>query len=103
MAINTKALTFEAGYIIVTEPNGQRTKYPVEVLASNITTGVTYAQVQAITALSNLLAVLIRTLIDREILDESFLEDGEYTLESITEAIEQMGGDYGDPDISVEE
>jgi len=105
MAINTKALTFEAGYITVTEPNGSRTRYPIADMlrAADIPTGLTYSQVQAVTALANLVAVLIRTLISRNVLDESFLEDGDYTLESLTEAIEQMGGDYGDPDISVEE
>jgi len=93
----------EPGYIIV-EIDGKKTQHSIaRVLRAADIPSLTYVQVQAITALANLTAVLIRTLISRDILDDSFLEDGEYSLESITEALEEMGGDYGDPDISVTE
>lgn len=103
MAIEDMA--FSSGYITLTRTGDNRTRYAIaDVLrALDIPTGLTYSQVQAVTALANLVAILIRTLISRDVLDESFLEGGEYTLESITEAIEQMGGDYGEPDLSVEE
>jgi hypothetical protein len=104
MSNNVKHISFSPGYITITDESGSGTRYAVANIlrALDIPTGLTYTQVQAVTALSNILAVLIRTLVARDILDESFLEDGEYTLESLTEAIEQMGGDYGDPDISVD-
>ena len=97
-----KDFQVEAGYLVVTYNSGPPRRIPISKIlrAADIPTGLTYTQVTAITALANMTGILIRTLIARDILDESFLEDGEYTLESITEAIEQMGGDYGDPDIS---
>ena len=105
MANAVKGLSFSPGYITQTDDGGNQTRYSIAnvLRALDIPTGLTYSQVQAVTALSNLVAVLIRTLISRDVLDESFLEGCEYTLESITEAIEQMGGDYGEPDISVVE
>ena len=62
---------------------------------------LTYAQVGAVTSLANLVAVLIRTLIDRQVLDESFLENDDYDLDAIIQSIEAMGGAYHEPDISV--
>ena len=105
MANKAQRLVFEAGYIVVTDTSGSSTRYPIAAIlrAADIPTGLTYTQVQAITALSNLVAVLIRTLIAREVIDENFLEEGEMDLEAITEAIELMGGDYGDPDIGVDD
>ena len=97
-------IVFEAGFItLVRTGGGNTTRYAVaDILrALDIPTGLTQTQVGAITTLANLVAVLIRTLINRDVLDDAFLEGGEYNLESITEAIEEMGGDYAEPDISV--
>jgi hypothetical protein len=98
-------ITFTPGYITLYDGGNNPTAHKVSNLlrALDIPAGLTYTQVQAITTLANLAGVLIRTLIARDILDDSFLEDGEYNLESITEAIGQMGGDYGEPDLSVTE
>ena len=98
-----KDIAFTAGYITVTRDDGPPTQYSIaDVLrALDIPTGLTYSQVGAITTLANLMVVLIRTLIARDVLDESFLEDGEYDLNSIVEAIDEMGGDYVKPDLSV--
>ncbi len=98
-----KDIAFSSGYITVTHESGVPRRYPIaKVLrALDIPIGLTYAQVGAIKTLANLTAVLIRTLIARDYLDDDFLEKGEYNLESITESIEEMGGDYKEPDISV--
>ncbi|KKL94579.1 hypothetical protein LCGC14_1863280 [marine sediment metagenome] len=100
MAIDN--IAFSSGYITVTREGGNQTRYAIaDVLrALDIPTGLTYSQVGAITTLANLVVVLIRTLIERDVLDDAFLE-GDYNLESIVESIEEMGGDYGEPDISV--
>ncbi len=91
----------EPGYIIV-EIDGQRTQYAIaEILRAADIPSLTYEQVGAIKTLANLVVVLIRTLIDRDILNESFLEDGEYDLAAIVKTIEDMGGDYGEPDLTV--
>ena len=70
--------------------------------AADIPAGLTYTQVSAISSLANLIVVLIRTLIDREVLNESFLENDDLDLDHIIYAIEQMGGAYHEPDIAVD-
>ena len=96
-------IAFSSGYMTLTYQNGTRSRQPVDAIlrAVDIPTGLTYNQVGAVTTLANLLVVLVRTLIDREVLDESFLESGDYDLDDIVGAIELMGGDYNLPDIEV--
>ena len=96
-------ITFESGSIVVTDDRGNSHRHDIAnvLRAADVPTGITYSQVTSITALANLIAVLIRTLIDREVLDESFLEDDDLDLDHIVYSIEQMGGAYHEPDISV--
>ncbi len=103
MANSVTGLSFSPGYITLLFDNGTRTQYPVaDILrALDIPTGLTYQQVSAITTLANLVVVLVRTLVAKEVIDENFLEEGEFDLGDIIESIEDMGGDYGEPDISV--
>lgn len=98
-----KDIAFSSGYITITRESGAPTQYPIAAVlrALDIPKGLTYAQVGAITTLANLVVVLIRTLIDRQILDEAFLENDDLDLDAIIESIENMGGDYGEPDIEV--
>ena len=99
-------ITPSAGYLTITRDGGIPVRYSIKSLlrAADIPTGLTYAQVGAITTLANLVVVLIRTLIDRKVLDESFGEgDGDLSLdlEHLIRAIEEMGGAYHDPDLTV--
>ena len=98
-----KDIAFSPGYITITNDNGTRTQYSVaDILrALDIPAGLTYQQVSAITTLANLIVVLIRTLIDRQVLNESFMENDDYDLDALIESIESMGGAYHEPDISV--
>ncbi len=100
MAVNN--ITFESGYIVLHRDSGGSTKYPIASVlrALDIPTGLTYAQVGAVSTLANMFAVLIRTLIDRDILNESFMENGDYDLAAIVQSIEDMGGSFVEPDIS---
>ncbi len=100
---NVVGVTLELGLLVITI-DGQRTGlHLADVLrAADIPTGLNHTQVQAITALANLTAVLIRTLIDRQVLDESFMEHDELDLDHIVGAIEDMGGAYHEPDITVQ-
>jgi hypothetical protein len=102
MAITS--ITFEPGYIVTRDENGKdATRYPIAgALRALDIPALTHTQVKAITSLANLTAVLIRTLIAQAVIGESFMEDGDYDLAAIVQAIEDMGGDYGEPDISVE-
>lgn len=94
-------LVFEAGFIVVHRDSGAPKRYAIaDVLRALDIPALTYSQVATISTLANLVAVLIRTLIDRQVLDESFLEDGGYNLDDIVETIAGMGGDYGEPDLT---
>jgi hypothetical protein len=99
-----KNVTLESGYIVVEMDSGAPKRIPISKVlrAADIPTGLTYTQVGAIKTLANLIVILIRTLIDREVLDESFLEKDDISLDAIIETIEEMGGAYHDPDLTVE-
>jgi hypothetical protein len=88
------------GYLVI-DIDGQKTQYPISLAlrAADIPTGLTHIQVAGLTSLANLVVVLTRTLIAREVLNEDFMEEGEYDLTAVIEAIEKLGGDYGEPDI----
>lgn len=101
---NVASIAFEPGFLITKDANGKGImKYPIAtgLRVEDIPVGLTYTQVQAITSLANLVAVLIRTLIDKQVLNTSFLENDDYSLDAVIQSIERMGGDYGEPDISV--
>ncbi len=96
-------ITFESGFMVLTRENNRQTRYPIaDVLrALDIPTGLTFSQVGAITTLANHLVVLLRTLIDKGVLNEDFLEDGGYHLTLLQQSIEDMGGDYVEPNLTV--
>ena len=95
-----KNISFEAGFIVV-ETDGPPRQYAIaDMLRAADIPALTYSQVSSIKALANLVAILVRTLIDRQVLGESFLEDGDINLDDMVEALENMGGDYGEPDLS---
>ncbi len=91
----------EPGFIIV-EIDGQRTQYPIaDILRAADIPALTYEQVGAIKTLANLFVVAIRALIEKGLLSDGVLEDGGYDLTAIIETIEGMGGDFGEPDLTV--
>ncbi len=75
--------------------SGPPTKYPIAAVlrALDIPSGITPDKIKAITTLANLFVIVIRTLIDKGILGESFLERDEMDLDHIQYVISQMGGD----------
>ncbi len=101
MADKATDVQFTPGHITLTDNGGRRTKHKIELTLGNIPTGLNQEQVKPIATLSNLVLVLIRTLIAKGVLDQKFLEEGEYDLQAIIESAEDMGGDYSMPDISV--
>ena len=95
-------LTFEAGYIVVHRDSGAPAQYPIaDVLRAADIPTLTYEQVAAITTLANLVVILIRTLIDRQVLDETFADSLglDMDLDHIIAAVEAMGGTYQEPDL----
>ena len=102
MAKDTDKVELTPGTITLTDSHGRKTSHAIASLlrATDIPTGLTYAQVGAISTLASLVVVLVRTLIHRGVLDDSFLEKGEYDLATIIEVLENMGADFGVPDIT---
>ena len=99
MAKETLDFATEPGSILTTDSSGNKSKWPIADMlrAADIPIGLTHTQVASISALANLVVILIRTLIDRQVLNESFLEDDDMDLDHIIAAIEAMGGSYHDP------
>ena len=94
-------LSTAPGYL-VREENGRKSQLSLsKMLRAADIPALTYEQVGAIKTLANLVVVLIRTLIAKDMLNQEFLEEGEYDLEAMIQSIEDMGGDYSMPDISV--
>ena len=90
------------GFLRITDDGGAKHQIAIaDVLRAADIPALTYSQVGAIKTLANMVVVLIRTLIDRQILNESFMENDDYDLDAIIESIEDMGGDYGEPDLTV--
>jgi len=91
----------ERGYITIATSSGPPTKYPVADLlrAADIPVGLTHTQVAGVTYLANLVVVLIRTLIARDLLDEDFADNlgMDWDLEHIVHALESLGGAYHEP------
>lgn len=92
----------EPGYIKVVPDSGPPVRYPIaDILrALDIPVGLTHLQVDGIRLLSNLMVVVIRTLMEKDILNEQFLDEFgmDYDLEHLEYAIEQLGGSFSDPD-----
>ena len=97
-----RSIVTKPGYLVIDNGDGPPREVPIaDVLrTADIPTGLDYTKVATITSLTNLIVVLIRTLIKRGILNESFVDDMgmDWDLDHIIYAIEQMGGTYHDPD-----
>ena len=93
----------EPGFITISPDSGPTIKYPLaDILrAVDIPVGLTHIQVDGIRLLSNLVVVLIRTLVEKDILDETFADSlgMNWDLNHLIYAIEQMGGAYHSPDL----
>ena len=89
------------GYLEITEDGNRKHQIAIaDVLRAADIPALTYSQISSIKALANLVVILVRTLIDRDVLSDTFLEDGDYNLEDVIETLENMGGSYGEPDLT---
>lgn len=93
----------QPGFIILQRASGPPVSYPIADLlrAADIPTGLTHEQVSGLGIIGSLLAVLIRTLINRDVLNEAFADDAGMSLDLDTMifAIEQLGGSYHEPNL----
>uniref|UniRef100_A0A6M3IQV0 Uncharacterized protein n=1 Tax=viral metagenome TaxID=1070528 RepID=A0A6M3IQV0_9ZZZZ len=103
MAVGTEQVEFAPGYLTLTDSHGRKTAYPIApvIRAVDVPVGLTYSQVGGLTTLANIAGLLAKILIEAEVIDESLLNDEGYNLESVITAIEELGGDYVEPDLSV--
>jgi len=91
-----------AGYLIL-EEDGRKSQIPIsEILRAADIPALTYAQVFAIKTLANLIADLTKKLISANILPAEFTGEDGYELEAIVQAIEGIGGNFGEPDLNVD-
>ena len=90
---NVTNLTFEEGFIVVHRESGPDTRYALaDVLRA---ADIPVLTIESLTLLStgmHLLMLLIKTLIDRDILDETW-HDG-YDLQYIVEELENLGAEW---------
>lgn len=98
----TRSITVEPGFIVVDSGSGPPTKYPVKDILrkADIPVGLTHEQVAGVGLLANLVVILIRTLMSKGILDETFtdgIDDMNWDLDHLIYAIEKLGGVYHEP------
>jgi len=94
----------EPGFIIVSRASGPPAKYPIKDMlegrGADIPVGLTHTQVDGVRLLANLFAIFIRTLVEKDILNEDFADSlgMDWDLDHLIYAIEQLGGAYDEPD-----
>ncbi len=97
-----KNIVPEPGYLVFQYENGTSVRYAIVDLlrALDIPVGLNHAWMKEITTLANLVADLTKKLIDAEVLDPEFTGKSGYDLETIIQTIEDMGGNYAEPDLN---
>ena len=101
MAGDVRVITTEPGFITIDTGSGPPRRISMGTLLTqpDIPVGLTHAQVAGVSLLANLVVILIRVLIEKEILDETFADELglNWDLNHLIYAIEQLGGDYSEP------
>ena len=101
MSGDVKVISTEPGFITIDEGSGPPRRISMATLLTqpDIPVGLTHTQVAGVSLLANLVAILIRALIDKGILDETFADElgMDWDLNHIIYAIEQLGGAYHEP------
>jgi hypothetical protein len=93
-------LSTSPGYLVITE-DGRKSQLAIsEILRAVDMPQLTYEQVGAVKTLANLIADLTKKLIVSEILPADFTGEDGYELETIVETINNIGGNFGEPDLS---
>ncbi|MFA5384146.1 MAG: hypothetical protein WC364_05705 [Eubacteriales bacterium] len=68
--------------------------------ANDIPVGLTHTQVDGVRILANLVAIITRTLMDKDIIVTDLGDpESQWDLEAMVHAVEQLGGSFTDPDI----
>ena len=97
-----RSITTKSGFLVIDDGNGPPRDIPIaDVLRATDVPNLDYNKVPTITTLTNLIVILTRTLVQRKVLDESFVDDlgMNWDLDHLIYAFEQMGGTYHEPDL----
>ena len=96
-----RVVSTEPGFITIDTGSGPPRRISVATLLTqpDIPVGLTHSQVAGVSLLANLVVIIIRTLVDKEILDETFADSlgMDWNLDTLIYAIEQLGGAYHEP------
>lgn len=95
-------ILYEPGYFVHVYDDGTRKSIPVSSIlrALDIPIGLNHVWMKEITTLANLVADLTKKLIAAGVLDAEFTGEDGYDLEAIIQTIEDMGGNYAEPDLN---
>ncbi len=103
MSGDVKVITTEPGFITIDTGSGPPRRISMKTLLTqpDIPIGLDHVQVYGLTILGNLLVVLVRTLIARGVLDETFADSAglSSSLDQLIHVIEGLGGAYHNPDL----
>jgi len=106
VAIKGTITEVQDGYLVIDRGSGPPVRYDMtttllESGASAIGTGITSSQVTGVKYLANLIAVILRVLKAKDIIDDDF-SDGElaFSLDDIEYILGELGGSYVDPDFN---
>jgi hypothetical protein len=89
----------EPGYLIQ-EIDGKRSQLAIaDILRAADIPALTYAQVGAVKTLANVGMVALKALIERDLIGDDLF--GGYDLPALFETLRGMGGDFGEPDLTV--
>ena len=93
MAIEDLDVRSKPGFITLRKASGPPERYPIsELIRSADVPNLTISSLSLLTELADILSVIVKTLIDRDILDEDFY-DG-HDLNSLVERLEALNADW---------
>jgi hypothetical protein len=97
-----KDISFDSGGMVIQYNGGPPKKidWTTILAAADIPTGLTHTQVDGIRLLANVQVIILRTLLNAELIGDQLGSEGsEWDLEAVIYALEQMGGSFEEPDI----
>mgnify|MGYP001574115128 CR=1 FL=1 len=80
-------ITIEAGFLVITRDAGGPRKYPIaDILRAADVPNLNIRSLTLLTTMANLVTVLVKTLIEKGVLDENF--EGGYDLQYLVDTLE---------------
>lgn len=84
---------FEPGFITVTDDGARKTRHEIAPVIRPVDVpDLTISSLSLLTELANILIVIVKTLIDKDILDESYEDD--WDLAALVERLESLKAEF---------